>query len=162
MKTLLLRLIAAYVGTWVCVIASALAWLPASSRLGRDFRPMAATAGLLLLVLGAVARGRLGWRLGDFLGSVAAVEVTLLLLISHFSGSTGRHLLDAFNLRWWAFLSLFFGLPWLGGYVVGCAWLKMKRGHEATMPVSRSPVTPGPTPASQARSRHTLRREERE
>ncbi len=133
-----MRLIAAYVGIWVCVIAGALAWLPVSNRLGRDFRPVAATAGVLLLVFGALARGRLGWRFRDFLGGAAAAEVTLLLLISHFSGSTGTQLLDSFNLRWWASLSLFVGLPWLAGYVVGCAWLKMKRGSQAPTPASRS------------------------
>lgn len=119
MKKLLLRSITACVGVWACVVAAGLAWLPFGNRLGRDLRPAATTAGLLVLAFGILVRRHLGWRFRDFLGAAVAAEVALLLLVSHFSGASGARLLDPFNLRWWAFLNLFVGLPWLGGYVLG-------------------------------------------
>jgi hypothetical protein len=125
-KTFLLRLITGYVAIWGCVIVGTLAWVPVVDRLGlgRDFRLMGVTAGLLLLVLGTLARRHLGWRIWEFLANAAAAEATLLLAISHFSGFTGTELLHSFNLEWWVFLSRFVGLPWLAGYIVGCVWPK--------------------------------------
>lgn len=86
---------------------------------GRDFRlPGGVMAGLICVVV-TVLRGPLRWPAIDLLASLVSAEAIALWVIAIFSGLTGMHLFDPFNLRWLAMVSLFIAPPLLAGVLIG-------------------------------------------
>lgn len=121
MKLYLTRAIVGLGGTLAIVaVAAALPGLW-SGQGGRDFRPQALNAAVLLFAFAWVLARKFHWRVGDCFLTLFLVEVLSLFVIGHFSGSHG---IDYFNLQWLGFLNLFVGLPWLGGFVVAALWSK--------------------------------------
>ena len=61
----------------------------------------------------------LRWPTIDLMTSLVAAEMLALCIIGLFSGLTGPHLFDNFNLRWLARASVFVAPPWLAGLALG-------------------------------------------
>lgn len=95
---------------------------------GRDFRPQATNAAVLFFAFAIILRRKFLWRAGDFLFALFFIEAITLAVIGHFSGSQGLDSFDYFNLHWLAFMNLFIGLPWLGGYALAVLWPKRREG----------------------------------
>lgn len=83
---------------------------------GRDFRPQGATLAVILFASALLVRYALRWSWLPILLGLAGVDLLALVVIAQFSGAS---LLDPFNLRWWALVNLFIGLPWLAGAAAG-------------------------------------------
>jgi hypothetical protein len=127
MKT---HIIHTVVGTLLMILcAVAAAFLPPlwEGVSGRDFRPQAATMGILILFLAAVLRVWRRWPVIEFLGVVVCAELFTLSVIAHFSGFTWLELFHRFNLSWLGTMSVFIAVPWLVGLLVGSLLLRAKR-----------------------------------
>ena len=125
MKTIV-KIIAANVGMIICAGIAALLpglWTGVS---GRDFRPQATTAGILILVLSFLLTYKFRWAWLDILLSIIPTQFIILFLIGHFSGFTGFEYLDWFNIQWLLFMNLFICFPWLLGALIGLLCNKKK------------------------------------
>jgi hypothetical protein len=95
---------------------------------GRDFRPQAFTMALLIFALASLLRAWRHWPMSEFIGAFLCAEFFTLCVIAHFSGNTWLQILDRFNMLWLGWMSLFVGLPWLLGLVVGSLLLRRRPG----------------------------------
>jgi len=86
---------------------------------GRDFRPQAVNAGILIFILSFVLRYKLHWKISHMLISLIPTQLIILLCISYFSGFTGLELFHWFNLHWLLSIDLFICVPWGLGIIVG-------------------------------------------
>jgi hypothetical protein len=86
---------------------------------GRDFRLPGAIMAVMLCSVAMVLCGRCRWPAIDLLASLAGAEAIALYVIALFSGLTGLHLFDPFNLWWLGTVSLFIAPPWLFGLLIG-------------------------------------------
>ena len=126
-----LRLIIANAAMFICAVAGA--FLPGlwSEVSGRDFRPQAVNAGILILVVSFLLRYRFKWPIFQMLLCLVPTQFIILLCISNFSGFTGTELLDEFNLGWLFFMNIFIGSPWIIGIFIGSIILMKKTARES-------------------------------
>ena len=96
---------------------------------GRDFRPQSTTMALLIFLLVAVLRRWRRWPIADFVGALICAELFTLCVIGHFSGFTWLEIFDSFNLWWLGTMSVFVGLPWLLGLLVGSLLLRVRQSE---------------------------------
>lgn len=107
---------------FLCALATGavFAFVPVPAGLnGRDFRLPGVIMAALTCAVAIVLYGRLRWPPIDLLASVVGAEAIALFIIGLFSGLTGFHLFDSFNLWWLGTGSLFIVPPWLAGLVIG-------------------------------------------
>lgn len=96
------------------------AFAPISQELsGRDFRLPGTIMAGLMFATAAILRSHRRWPAIDLLASLVLAEAFALCLTGLFSGLTGLHLLDPFNLRWLGSVSPFIVFPWLAGALLG-------------------------------------------
>lgn len=126
-----LRLIIANAAMFICAVAGA--FLPGlwSGVSGRDFRPQAVNAGILILVLSFLLRYRFKWPILQMLLCLVPTQFIILFCISYFSGFTGTELFDEFNLGWLFFMNIFIGSPWIIGILIGSIILMKKTASES-------------------------------
>jgi len=119
MRLLLVRSAIANLAFVLCILVASL--LPGlwEAESGRDFIPQAVNASVLILIVAFSLRRRSRWPLSHLLAALIPTQIILLLGISAFSGYTGTHILDTFNLEWLLTLDLFIALPWVIGVTVG-------------------------------------------
>ena len=98
---------------------------------GRDFRPNATNAAILIFILSVILRFRFQWTVILLVLSLLPIQLITLICIGYLSGYTGFH---SFNLGWLLHLNFFIGLPWLLGIAVASIAQKLKRSadREAT------------------------------
>ena len=85
---------------------------------------------MLLLFLAACGlRGIARWNLHDFVFSLAMANLVALPLIWHSVPSIGREKLyyQYPNFTELMYLDLFFGVPWMVGFVTGSIWICIKK-----------------------------------
>ena len=121
-----LRLIIANAAIFICAVAGA--FLPGlwSGVSGRDFRPQAVNAGILILVVSFLLRYRFKWPILQMLLCLVPTQFIILLCISNFSGFSGSELFNEFNLGWLFFMDIFIATPWIIGIFIGSIILKKK------------------------------------
>jgi hypothetical protein len=73
----------------------------------------------VLFVFALVVRVRFRWRVSDFCSSYVLALATSLLVISYFSGDSGPHILERFNLDWLLSCAVVIGIGWWSGCAVG-------------------------------------------
>jgi hypothetical protein len=132
MKTHIVHIVAATFLMILCAVVGALLpplWQGIS---GRDFRPQAATMALLILLLAAVLRAWRRWPVVEFIGALVCAEFFTLGVIGMFSGYTWLEVFDSFNLRWLGMMSVYVGVPWLVGLILGTLWLRVRQGKNVT------------------------------
>ncbi len=121
---LFFRLILATIAIILCVAAAAMLpglW-PGIS--GRDFRPQAINASIMIGVVAFLLRYRRQWPLAHMLFGLIPSQVIILLVSGYFSGYTGTELLNDFNLCWLVQIDIFICSPWLIGTIVGSLMLR--------------------------------------
>ena len=124
MKTHLIRAAMAALGMFLCAVVGFFAsplWQAVSGR--GYYRELAGAllTALLVLLLAAVLRRAVRWRVGDFILGLLATEVIALFVFTHFTGC-----------HWsmpWLVMNLFIGLPWLLGFGLGSLWLMFSEKH---------------------------------
>ena len=129
MKTHIIRILTATLAMILCAVAAAFLpplWHGVS---GRDFRPQSTTMALLIFLLVAVLRRWRRWPIADFVGALICAELFTLCVIGHFSGFTWLEIFDSFNLWWLGTMSVFVGLPWLLGLLVGSLLLRVRQSE---------------------------------
>ena len=121
---LTIKLIAANALIIVCVIIGS--FLPGlwTGEGGRDFRPQALNAGILILIASIILRYKFKWQSLQMLIALLPTQLIILLCISYFSGFTGTEIFDSFNLLWLLFIDLFVVVPWIIGIFIGNFILK--------------------------------------
>ena len=98
---------------------------------GRDFRLPGVIMAASMCAVAVVLHSRLRWPSIDLLASLVGAEAVALCVIGLFSGLTGLHLIDPFNLWWLGAVSLYIVPPWLAGLVIGGLVRKHHSGHGA-------------------------------
>ena len=86
---------------------------------GRDFTPSPVMVMALLFLTAATLRAGLRVGLTEFAAVILIIATITLLIISHFTGFTGREFLDEDNLRNLAEVTYATTLPWAVGAGVG-------------------------------------------
>jgi hypothetical protein len=126
-----LRLIIANAAMFICTVAGS--FLPElwSGVSGRDFRPQAVNAGILILVVSFLLRYKFKWPIFEMLLSLVPTQFIILLCISYFSGFTGMSIFDEFNLGWLFFMDIFIGSPWIIGIFIGSIFLMKKPANDS-------------------------------
>lgn len=119
------RLAIADLGVSLCVVAGL--FLPTfwDGISGRDFRPNATNAGILIFIFAIILRFGYHWPVKVLVLSIIPILGLTLLGIGIFSGYIGTDLLNPFNIMWFFYLNLFIGIPWLVG--IGVASIALSR-----------------------------------
>ena len=128
---ILIRLMIANAAIIICVaIASLLPglWMGIG---GRDFRPQAFNATILILATSVMIRYKFKWPILHMILYLIPTQFIVLICMSYFSGYTFFQLLSSFDLfrdflKWLLFVNLFIGAPWIMGVFIGSLMLKMK------------------------------------
>ena len=128
---ILIRLMIANASIIICVgIASLLPglWMGIS---GRDFRPQAFNATILILATSVIMRYKLKWPILHMIFYLIPTQFIVLLCTSYFSGYTVFQLLcspDLFQdfIQWLLLVDLFIATPWIMGVFIGSFMLKIK------------------------------------
>lgn len=74
---------------------------------------------ILVFVAAMVWAYFIPWMRHEFLVSLCPVPIVVLVIVSYYSGFTGRELFHSFNLAYVAQICLALGVPWVTGTVLG-------------------------------------------
>jgi hypothetical protein len=95
---------------------------------GRDFRPQALNASILIFVVSVILRYKFKWSVTHMICSLIPLQFIVLICISY---STGYNISEIFSaldlLQWLLIANLFISLPWICGTFVGGFFLKRKK-----------------------------------
>jgi hypothetical protein len=95
---------------------------------GRDFRPQALNASILIFVVSLILRYKFKWSVTHMICSLIPLQFIVLICISY---STGYNISEIFSaldlLQWLLIANLFISLPWICGTFVGGFFLKRKK-----------------------------------
>ncbi len=83
---------------------------------------------ILVFVAALVWAYFIPWARSEFFVSLLPIPITVLLIVSSYSGLTGPDLFDGFNLAWTAQISLGLGVPWVAGTAAGSYMIRRKPG----------------------------------
>lgn len=98
---------------------------------GRDFRPQAFNAAILILATSISMRCKLKWPILHMILCLIPTQLIVFISMSYFSGYHLFQLLSSLDLfydflQWLFFVDLFIGAPWIIGVFIGSLILKMK------------------------------------
>lgn len=104
---------------------------------GRDFRPQAFNAAILILAASIAMRCKLKWPILHMILYLIPTQLIVLISMSYFSGYHLFQILCSFDLfydflQWLLFVDLFIGVPWIMGVFIGSLILKMKNKDKKT------------------------------
>ena len=123
---ILLRLIISNMAMFICVLIGSFIpgmWTGVS---GRDFRPQAINASILILVTSCFLRYKYKWPILEMFLFLIPTQFIILLFISYFSGYVWSEIFNEFNIQWLLYIDLFVCIPWITGIIIGSIILNKK------------------------------------
>ncbi len=135
MKLLFIHVVISTAGLFACLAAgiyiASLSDVVAIQSTGEGIGPFRLLPGLaamaiFILLFSTYLRAWSRWPVADLLLGIVPVELMLFFFIGYASGLIGTEYFHWFNLKWFASVNLFLGLPWLVGLLLGSVLLSRK------------------------------------